>query len=142
MSQSMGNEILKKMYPKFLDLYENIGIATATTSEIIIEENGFAVPIDGTIYPFNEEFVRSENTEEMPSYDPEDTGEVILQFNPYIVNTLSKTITSKGFSYSGRTLGIGYKITLDPKRGQTQIYFEEDDLHLELYPRIVTKILH
>eukprot|EP00344_Euplotes_crassus_P004160 CAMPEP_0196995464 /NCGR_PEP_ID=MMETSP1380-20130617/1562_1 /TAXON_ID=5936 /ORGANISM="Euplotes crassus, Strain CT5" /LENGTH=428 /DNA_ID=CAMNT_0042411131 /DNA_START=46 /DNA_END=1332 /DNA_ORIENTATION=+ len=137
-ANSIGNEILRNSYPRTFNLYDNIDLATALTSNILVKDDHLEVPLDATFFPKNQGYSRPSDAPEMPHYNPTDPGEMMMFFSSYLVDTLSTTIHSEIQTYDFTILGIQFQASLDPEAGDTDLYFEDGDFIVEAHPKIVS----
>lgn len=139
--KTMGNSLLKDNYPTSIALYETIEFTTALVDDIHVEDDHLEIKFDGTIYRRDMGYERPYPAPEMPTFNPEDPGEIMMFFSSYLTDTLSDTLNLNEYTYKSKVLGIGFTATLDPSKGKTNIGFEEGDFVLDVHPRITTNAL-
>lgn len=133
----IGNQVLASDYPTTFNMYQNFGIATGLSDSILVAADHLELPLDATFFAWDKGFSRPATTPDMPHYNPNDPGEIMMFFNPYLVSTLSDTINTGVQTYTDVVMGIQYDVSLDPALGQTTLGFEEGDLVVTATPTII-----
>jgi hypothetical protein len=133
---SAGNKALHDNYPRTVNVYGNFGLATALTNTIVVAENHLEVPLDATVFRFDQGFSRSGATSAMPHYNAQDPGEIMMFFNNYLLNTFKNTVDVDGFKYKTTILAMDYELTLPAVTGLGDLKFEEGDFTISASPTI------
>ncbi|CAI2369004.1 unnamed protein product [Moneuplotes crassus] len=136
-ANTKGNDILKEQYPRSYPLYNNIAIATALTDSIDVQDDHLEILLDGTFFPHDQGYKRPSDASEMPHYNPNDPGHIMMFISSYLVDTLSSTIGVEKQTYDFTILGISYQFSLDPAAGKTSLSFEDGDFIVQAVPTIV-----
>jgi hypothetical protein len=134
---SAGNKALHDTYPRTVNVYGNFGLATALTNTIVVTENHLEVPLDATVFRFDQGFSRSGATSDMPHYNTKDPGEIMMFFNNYLLSTFKNTVDVEGFTYKTTILAMDYELTLPAATGLSDLKFEEGDFIITASPTIV-----
>lgn len=134
---SIGNQVLQDSYPRTMNLYQDIDVATSLTDQITVADDHLEVPLDATVFPHAQGYKRPSDAEDMPHYNPNDPGEIMMFMSSYLANTLSDTLNTDVHSYEITVLGMNYKVSLDPAVGKSAIAFEEGDFSVTVNPTIL-----
>jgi len=140
-ANQIGNANLAQLYPRGITLYEDIDIATGLTDVVTIQDDHLEVLIDATVFPHDQGYKRPGAAGDIPHYNPQDPGEIMLFVGEYLLDTLSNTINLSVESYSTSVLGFGVVASLDPAVGKTAVTFEEGDFIVTATPTITVTAL-
>ena len=132
----IGNANLSKLYPRALSLYDGIDIATGLTDVIAVQDDHLEVLVDATVFPHDQGYTRTEEAGDIPHYNANDPGEIMLFIGKYLIDSLSTTINAGVQVYTTTILGFTIEATLDPSIGETSITFEEGDFIISATPTI------
>lgn len=133
---SVGNQVLDKSYPRSMTIFNNIDIATALSSTILVQSDHLELPLDSTVFLHEEGYNRPGDAPEIPTYNPSDPGEVQMFMSSYLLSTLTTALNKGAQSYKMTAMGIEYDISLDPAIGQSTFGFEEGDFDMNISPSI------
>lgn len=133
---SAGNKVLHDSYPRTFNVYENFGIATSLTDKILVTDTHLEVPLDATVFRFDQGFSRPSDAGDMPHYNSQDPGEVMAFFSNYLLSTLKDTVDTEGFKYQANILGMDYELSLPVSTGLGDLSFEEGDFSITATPTI------
>lgn len=134
---TIGNQILLTSYPRTVNIYENFGFASALTDRITVTDTHLEVPIDATVFRFDQGFSRPGDAGDMPHYNAQDPGEILLFINNYLLDTFKATVDSEGFKYITTILGYDLEVDLATGTGLSELKFEEGDFSFTANPTIM-----
>ena len=134
---SDGNKLIDESYPRSVTLYNNIDIETSMSDGISVKSDHLEIPLDSTIFLHEKGYHRAEDAPVIPTYNPNDPGEIMLFLSPYLLLTLGDTLNEGVQTYNTTFMGTNYQVFLDPAVGKTALTFEEGDFAIDFSPKIM-----
>lgn len=133
---SIGNHVLMTSYPRAVTLYNNIDIATALIGEVVVQDDHIQVPLDATFFLHSKGYNRPGPAPEIPTYNPQNPGDIQLFMSPYLLSTLGSTLNLGVQSYKVNLYGYDIVVQVDPSQGSSSFNFEDQDFSANLNPLI------
>lgn len=134
---TVGNQILDQSFPRSVSMYNNLDVATAMTGPLTIKSDHIEVPLDSTVFLKEDGYNRQGDAPVIPSYNPNDPGEIQLFLSSYLLDTLSASLNKGVQTFTTAVKGIQINLSIDPAKGATSLKFEEGSFDISISPTIL-----
>ena len=128
------NKGLFEYYPTTVNATNDIGVCLGLSSAISVMNDHIELPLDMTFFLTKDGYKRQEDGPIIPTYNPENPGEIMVFFSSYVTDTIVNLLNKTPLSFPFKIWFYPMKLEMLGPDALTSIKIKQNSLEIKASP--------